>query len=83
MTVQNEARVFLEYYLTFMYTSWLKNVCNSLSHCLVTVVSFQICSIDQERGLPLEYAEIHVFFFIRTIQFIRTRLKFGQKLRTT
>ena len=49
--------MFVEYYLTFKLTSWLKNVCSSLAHCF-TVVNFKICSIHPERNPSLEFAKV-------------------------
>ena len=48
-TVNNEVRVFLECYSTFLkHISRLKNLCSSLSHCFI-VANFSICSIHLEE----------------------------------
>ena len=48
---------FLEYYLTLRHSSWLTDLCGSLTYCFVVVV-FNMCPIYIERSRPFEFAKV-------------------------
>ena len=56
-TVNNEVRVFLEYYLTFKQVSWLKNMCSSLARCFI-VNNLITAAFVLKRNPPLEFAKV-------------------------